>query len=132
MPTNAASNATAPRIRSASARSAASASGSAGVSLPLIEISLQDELRGDLVAMCAALASAALAIQLFLCDFCRPPLVDQRNRQAKTFAKLAREVACFRRHRVRRAVGMQRQPDDQLLRLPFAHERSDCRHRRCL
>src|SRR5438552_574885 len=130
MPTNAASNATAPRIRSTSARSVASASGSSGVSLLVIEIGLQNKLRGDLVAMFAALASAALAFQVILCDFGCPALVDQRNGQAETCTKLAREVSRLRRHRVRCAIGMQRQADHQLLWLPFAHQRGECSERR--
>src|SRR5213080_2918650 len=116
MPTNAASNATAPRIRSASATSAASASGICGVSPLLIEVGLQDDLRGDLVATGTRLASTALAIQPVLHDFGRPPLVDQRNRQTKTFGEPPREIARLGRHRVWRAVGMHRQADQEVLR----------------
>src|SRR5207248_3470901 len=115
--------ATAPRMRSTSAASAASASGICGVSLMLIEISLQDHLRGDLVAMCAAAASGAIAIQPILRNLRCPSLVDQRDGKPEALAKLAREAPCALGHRVRRAIGMQRQSDNQLARLPFVHQR---------
>src|SRR5256885_15728227 len=108
MPTNAASNATAPPIRSASAASAASASGICGISPLLIEIGLQDDLCRNLVATGTRLASTALAIQPVLGNFRRPPLVDERNRQTKTFGEHAPEIARLGGHRVRCAVGMQR------------------------
>src|SRR5689334_8657111 len=122
MPTKAASYATAPRMRSTSAASAVSASGSAGISCALIEIRLQDQLRGNLVAMRSSCPAAALAIQLALCDFGRPAFVDLGNRQSKAIGECARKTPGLCRHRVGRAVGVRRQPDDQRLRLPLLDE----------
>src|SRR4030095_1369867 len=104
MPTNAASKATAPRMRSASATSVASASGSCGV---VIEPPLQDHARCDLVARRAALAPGARGVELRLCELGRVALVRGAYGDRETFAELAREVAGARGDRVRRAVGGQ-------------------------
>src|ERR1700682_282890 len=100
MPPNAASSATAPRIRSASVASAASASSVSGRSVPLIEIRLQDDLRSDLIAHRTALASAARRLEPVLRYLRRPPLVDHRDRNLEARPELVREPPRARRHRV--------------------------------
>src|SRR5947199_5124524 len=130
MPTNTASKATAPRMRSTSDASAASASGMAGVSSSLIEVSLKDQLRGDFVSMRSPFAPAPRLIQLVLCKLGGPAFVYERDRQVESAAEIGRETLRLRRHRMRRAIRMQWQADDELVRLPFVHERADHRHHR--
>src|SRR6058998_1655950 len=110
MPTSAASCATAPRIRSTSAISTASASGSVSGVMRLVEPRLQDDLRRELVAQPAIRAAATPALrQLPARDFARPALVDQRDGQPMAPLELAGEVARAGAHRMLGAVGVNRQ-----------------------
>src|SRR5436309_2229256 len=109
-------------MRSANAASAASASGIAGVSAALIEVSLKDQLCGDFVSMRSPFAAAPLLIQLILRGFGGPALVDEHDGQVESAAELVCEILHFCGHRMRRAVRMQWQADDELVRLPFVHE----------
>src|SRR5437867_13157500 len=116
MPTSAASCATAPRIRSTSAISTASASGSvSGVMLRLVEPRLQDDLRRELVAQPAIRAAATPALrQLPARDFARPALVDQRDGQPMAPLELAGEGARAGAPRTLGAVGGSRDPAEQV------------------
>src|SRR5678815_280447 len=109
MPTNFASNATAPRIRSASARSVSSASGSATRRrFRVVEPRLEDELCGDLVANGPAFLRAHARLrQRHLGALRRVALVDARDLEAEASLELAGEALGARRHLVRRAIGVQ-------------------------
>src|SRR5512137_2966935 len=123
MPTNAASCATAPRMRSASAASAASASGSPVV---FIEVSLQDYLGRDRVARGAvAPRTAPRGRNARLRLVGRVALVDEAHRHAEATLEPAREAARPCGHLVLGAVGMDGQSDDEALRLPLGNERRD-------
>src|ERR1700720_1409357 len=101
MPTNFASNATAPRIRSTSAANVCSASGrgTRDVSLVVVEPGLENQLRGDRVAACAARSCADIwrgecgggALR-------REPFVDARDAQSEARFELPREAGGVRRH----------------------------------
>src|SRR6478735_8290146 len=127
MPTNAAFGATTPSIRWASFASAASASGkSSGSFIGGVEPGLQDDLGGDSIPLSASIAAAATArAQRALRNLGRPALVDERHRELEPRTDLACEAPCARSHRVRRAVGMYGQADDQLGRTPFFDQRRD-------
>src|SRR5689334_13698650 len=114
MPTNAASYATAPRMRSARVRSVVSASGS-GL---LIEPCLQDDLRRDLVALAAAFASAAGERRLR--DLRRVALVGKRDGNREAVRKALAESSRVPRHGMRRPVGVHRKADDDEVGMPFA------------
>ncbi len=134
MPTNAASCATAPRIRSTSARERRFGVGKGVSSLVrFIEPCLQDDLRGGLVALRPHRAPAAAGgAQRLFGRFARPALVDERDRQREARFELARKAPRAGRHRVRRAVGMHGQADDQLRRPPFVDQRGNrIEARRC-
>src|SRR6187455_2673138 len=95
MPTNFASKATASRIRSASAASVSSASGSAMGIVPrrFVEPRLQDELRRDLVAR--GLASGrpdARGRERRLGVLCCVPLIHARDLQGEAAFEPAREA----------------------------------------
>ena len=93
MPTNAASRATAPRMRSTSAASAASASGrSSGGVMRVVEPCLQDDLRRR-PASRAARPLRPPPAGVAQRAFARPrslALVDQRHRQARSGRRAAR------------------------------------------
>src|SRR5687768_11750588 len=127
MPTNAASCATADRMRSTSLPSASSASGSCvpggcGSTLRLlIEIGLQDQLGSDLVAArTPAPAALAVASQLRLRVLRRVALVDFDDRQGEAPGELTCEAACALRHCVLGAVRMHGDADHQSIRTPLA------------
>src|SRR5438067_7012400 len=122
MPTNTESKATAPRMRSTSAASAASASGIPGVSSSLIEVSLKDQLRGDFVSMRSAFAPAPLLIQLVLCKLGGPALVDERDRQVGSGAEIVRETLRLQGHRMRPTRRTRLRADDSRCRLPLFQE----------
>src|SRR4029450_4583183 len=126
MPTNLASNATAPRMRSASAASVSSASGSATMVVfrVLVEPRLQDYLRGHRVARCLARSAAHAGVTEARIGRTRgEPLIHARHRQAKAVFERASEAFRARGHLVLRSVRMQRTPDDQRFRLPFGDQR---------
>src|SRR5258705_8624352 len=115
MPTNFASNATAPRMRSASASIVRSASGRATkvVSLGLVKPGLQNQLCGDRVARGLAAPSANTgAGKLRIGGKGREPFVDTRHVQSEAARELACEAFGARRHLVLAAVSMQRAADD--------------------
>src|SRR5260221_1682789 len=118
MPTNAASKATAPRMRSASAASVASASGICGASV--IEPALQNDLGGDLIANFASLASAgACLVERSLCQLRGPTLVGELDGHLKAAGKFPRELLRARRHGVRHTVGVHRDTYDQHVGTPL-------------
>src|SRR5438046_6162590 len=123
MPTSFASNATAPRILSASRPSASSASGSGAP----VKVILQDQLGGDLVAHGLALAAARAGGAQFLCrDLSREALVAAYDGPPEALFELARESQRSRRHGMSFSIGVHRQPDDEQHRLPFLDQRGDC------
>src|ERR1041384_3176732 len=110
MPTSFASNATAPRILSASVPRTASASGSD----VFVKIGLQDELSGDGIAR--RLSGTGPDLRAAQSPRCVPggeALIGEPNRQLEPSAQLLAEAAGVRRHRMRRSVGMAREPDQQ-------------------
>src|SRR5262245_61046290 len=125
MPTNFASKAIAPRMRSARARSVSSASGSAKGLLPcrIIEPGLQDELGGDFVAHGLALACAnACRGKRAFRILRRVTLVHSRHVETEAALQLPRETLGPRRHLVRRSIGMQGPSDDQNVWLPLGDQ----------
>src|SRR3982750_258645 len=98
MPTNAASNATAPRILSASATSVASASGRC-VSAGIVEPPLQDDLSRDFVALRTALPAGARFILRRLRKLGRVPLVRMMHGNLVSRAKVGGERLRAGRHR---------------------------------
>src|SRR5260370_40611653 len=128
MPISLASTATAPRILSASAASACSASGSPSIGVALVKIGLQNELCGGLIAY-------ALVQARFHCGTGQragggvggEAFVDKLRRDAETALELLREAARTRGQGVRGAVGMQGQADDQQRRMPFVDQGFDRR-----
>src|SRR5450755_5002409 len=110
MPTSFASMATALRMRSASAASVASASGSPLVGAMLVKIRLQDKLGGDLVAHTALLARGHAGVrERSGRGKSREAFVDQRDGHAEAALELPREASCARRQFVLRSVCMRRQ-----------------------
>ena len=107
-------------------RAQPSASASGRLSAPFARrASLQDELRRDLVALGAsARGRAALRPDVsaaWVVKRSSTPTTGHPNRPSSARAKRSRP----RGHRVRRAVGVHGQPDDELLRLPFVDQRRD-------
>src|SRR5579885_1366356 len=105
-------------------------SASASGSRPVMEVLLQDQLRGLRVERLAAreldrLAHADGYARAAL-DFRRAvALVDHPHGQAEAAVQLAREALGAARHLVRRAVLAERPADDEQRRLPFLHEPLD-------
>src|ERR1043166_9340982 len=120
MPTSFASNATAPRIFSASRSRTSSASGS----MVLVKISLQQNLRRERIAhgLARFRRCAASARRSFLR---RETFVSERNGKRESPAQLAAEAPRARRHHVRGAVGVRRQTDEKKGRTRFGDERRD-------
>src|SRR5437763_5824083 len=107
MPTNLASKAMAPRIRSTSAASVCSASGSANGVVPrgIVEPGLQDELCGYAIAHGLPIArrDARRRERAFRARG-RVPLIHARHRQSEPAFQLAGETFGARGHLVRRPV----------------------------
>src|ERR1700682_6308313 len=132
MPISLASTATAPRILSASAASARSASGrpSCGpsVGVALVKVGLQNELCGELIA-------DALVRARFHTDVGQrrsggasgEAFVDRLRGDAEAALELLRETARTRGQGMRRAIGMQGQADDQQRGMPFVDQGFDRR-----
>src|SRR6266545_7034419 len=127
MPTNFASNATAPRILSTSAAKVVSASGSdMDGGMRIVEECLQDRLRRDLILRVAARLSAHAGRGERLAGRARgETLVDAGDRQAEAALELAREALGAGGHLVLGAVVGKRPPDHELQRSPFGDERRD-------
>src|SRR6266511_3920752 len=106
MPTNFASNATAPRILSTSAAKVVSASGSdMDGGMRIVEECLQDRLRRDLILRVAARLSAHAGRGERLAGRARgETLVDAGDRQAEAALELAREALGAGGHLVLGAV----------------------------
>src|SRR5450631_1417491 len=114
MPTSFASMATAQRMRSARAASVASASGSPLVGAMFVKISLQNELRRNLVAHAALLARGHARVRERAgCGMGREAFVGQRDGHTEAALELPREAPRARRQFVLRAVGVCRQADQQ-------------------
>src|SRR5690348_9955504 len=120
MPTSFASNATAPRILSASRSRTSSASGS----MALVKISLQQNLRRQRIAHRLARfpGCAAGARRRFLR---RETFVSECNGKRESPAQLCAKAPRARRHHVRGAVGVRRQTHEKQSRTPFGDERRD-------
>src|SRR5262249_2530979 len=107
MPTSAALMATAPRIRSASAASAPSASGNPLRRSVLVKVGLQYQLRCDAITHAAMLARLhSGGRQRSRRGLGSVPLVNKRDFDVETAGELSREAACPRRHLVFRAIGV--------------------------
>src|ERR1700736_1554392 len=132
MPISLASTATAPRILSASAASARSASGrpsaSPSVGVALVKIGLQNELRGELIAYALVRARFQAGIgQRRGGGASSEAFVDQLRGDAETALELLRETARTRGQGMRSAIGMQGQADDQQRGMPFVDQGFDRR-----
>src|SRR5688500_912424 len=117
-------------MRSASAASTRSASGSGssmrGSAGMLVEPRLQDHLRGDFVALrAAATAALARALERRSRVLRRMALVGFNDGKPEAAGEPPRETPRARGHRVLGAVGMHGNADDELVGLPFADQRSD-------
>src|SRR5215510_5809158 len=108
MPISLASNATAPRILSASRPSVISALGR-----PVsVKVVLQDELGGDTVAYALALHTAGASLaQRIGCAVRGEAFVAELDREREAALEPPREASRARSHRMRDAVGMRRQTD---------------------
>src|ERR1700674_930575 len=122
MPISLASTATAPRILSANAASACSASGrpsgkpscSPSDGVALVKIGLQNELRGELIAYALVRTRFHARIgQRRGGGASSEAFVDQLRGDAETALELLRETARTRGQGMRSAIGMQGQADDQ-------------------
>src|SRR6516162_5745146 len=129
MPTNFASNATAPRMRSASAAIISSASGRATnrVSVGLVEPTLEDELRRDCIAgSLTALPVDTGSGKLSVRGEARESLVNATDLQSETTGELSGEALGTCGHLVLAAVSMHRAPHDDYVGSPFVDQRCNC------
>src|SRR6202158_3474167 len=135
MPISLASIATAPRILSRSAASTCSASGRpsgnpsvALVGVALVKIALQDELCGNLIAYAFVRARFHSRIgQRGGGGVSGEAFVDELRRETEATFELLGEPTRTRGQGVLRAVGMQRQADDQQRGMPFVDQGFDRR-----
>src|ERR1700682_1927158 len=135
MPISLASIATAPRILSSSAASTCSASGRPSgnpsvdlVGVTLVKIALQDELCGNLIAYAFVRACFHSRIgQRGRGGVSGEAFVDELRRETEAAFELLGEPTRTRGQGVRRAVGMQRQADNQQRGMPFVDQGFDRR-----
>src|SRR5512134_822432 len=118
-------------MRSTSAAMTASASGTfvpGGIGLArsvVIEITLQDELRSDRVALGATTPSRTALVEHRLRNLGRVSLVDFHDREREAAGKLSCKTSRARRQRMLGTVDMHGHAYDELPGLPFADQSRD-------
>src|SRR5262249_47408595 len=129
MPTNFASKATAPRMRSASAAIVCSASGRATnrASIGFVEPALEDKLRRDRVARGTAVPPVdTVGGKLGVRGNGREALVDAVHRQPEAAGEFAGEALGACGHLVLATISVERAPHDEHVGPPFVDQRCDC------
>jgi len=91
-----------------------------------VKVILQDKLRGNLVAHALALPAAGSGFaQRIGSALRRKSLVAELDWNRKLTLELPAKALRTRRHRMRNAIGMRRQPDDEQCGMPFCDQRGD-------
>src|SRR5215475_7003446 len=128
MPTNFASNATAPRMRSASAAIVCSASGRVTnrISVGVVEPALQDQLCRNCVASGLSFLAVNTGLgKLGVRSDRREALVNALHAHAEAARELAGEAFGSRGHLVLAAVSVERSPYDDHVGMPLVDQCSD-------